>query len=295
MRLWVSNSVVYTQSKMELNQPVTRDRSKLLVVKAGGAQGVDLKAISQDAGDLISAGYHLVLVHGGSAEANELGEALDYPPRFITSPSGHTSRYTDQRTLEIFAMAVNGKINTFMVETLQRLGVNAIGLSGLDGRLLLAKRKTAIQSIEGGKRKIIRDDFSGKIEQVNVSLLESLLVAGYTPVVSPIAISMEAEALNVDADRAAAAIAGSLGVGTLILLTSAIGLLSAYPDESTLIANLPKSRLEEAEQFAQGRMKKKVLGAEEALNAGVTQVIIADGRVEKPITRALAGHGTIIS
>jgi len=280
---------------MNLNQLVTYDQSKLLVVKAGGAEGVDLEAISRDAGDLISSGYHLILVHGGSAEANQLGEALDYPPRFINSPSGHSSRYTDRRTLEIFAMAVNGKINTFMVEALQSLGVNAIGLSGLDGRLLVAKRKTAIQSVEGGKRKIIRDDFSGKIEQVNVSLLESLLVAGYTPVVSPIAISTEAEALNVDADRAAAAIAGSLGVETLILLTSAVGLMSAFPDESSLIANLPKSRLEQAGQFAQGRMKKKVLGAEEALNAGVTRVIIADGRVEIPITRALAGHGTTIS
>ena len=105
-----------------------------------------------------------MLVHGGSAEANSLGEALGYPPRFITSPSGFTSRYTDRRTLEIFAMAVNGKVNSLLVEQLQTLGVNALGLSGLDGRLMLAARKDAIQSVENGKRKVIRDDYTGKIE-----------------------------------------------------------------------------------------------------------------------------------
>ncbi len=101
--------------------------SGLLVVKLGGTEGVDFKAICQDVVSLLAEGRRLVLVHGGSAEATALGEALGYPPRFITSPSGHTSRYTDRRTLEIFAMAVNGKVNTFLVEQLQALGVNAVG------------------------------------------------------------------------------------------------------------------------------------------------------------------------
>jgi len=124
---------------MTTKQPVN-------VVKIGGTQGVDFSAICQDAASLLSQGKRLVLVHGGSAEANQLGEALDYPPRFITSPSGYTSRYTDRRTLEIFIMAVNGKINTSIVEQLQALGVNALGLSGPDGRLMLATRKSAIQN-----------------------------------------------------------------------------------------------------------------------------------------------------
>jgi acetylglutamate/LysW-gamma-L-alpha-aminoadipate kinase len=237
----------------------------------------------------------LVLVHGGSAEANGLGEALGHPPRFITSPSGFTSRYTDRRTLEIFAMAVNGKVNTLLVEQLQMLGVNAIGLSGLDGRLMVAVRKDTIQSIENGKRKVIRDDYTGKIESVNSALLLTLLGAGYTPVIAPLAVSQAGEALNVDADRAAAMVAAALQAEALLLLTAVPGLMRAYPDESTLISRVPRERLEEALSFAEGRMKKKVLGADEALKGGVGRVVIGDGRVENPISRALAGNGTVIS
>ena len=268
--------------------------NNIIVVKLGGTEGVDFSAICQDAARLLSRGQRLVLVHGGSAEANQLGEAVGYPPRFITSPSGYTSRYTDRCTLEIFAMAVNGKVNTLLVEQLQRLGVNALGLSGLDGRLMSATRKDTIQSIENGKRKIIRDDYTGKIESINTSLLQTLLEAGYLPVLAPLAVSAAGEALNVDADRAAAMVAVALQAETLLMLTAVPGLMRSFPDESTLIHSLPAQKLEEALQFAEGRMKKKVLGAQEALQAGVGRVIIADGRVSNPISEALVGKGTVI-
>lgn len=266
----------------------------VIVVKLGGTEGVDFSAICHDAAALLAQGQRLVLVHGGSAEANALGEAVGYPPRFITSPSGYTSRYTDRRTLEIFAMAVNGKVNTLLVEQLQNLGVNALGLSGVDGRLMEAARKDTIQSVENGKRKIIRDDYTGKIEKVNASLLNTLLEAGYVPVIAPLAVSAAGEALNVDADRAAAMLAAALQAGSLVLLTAVPGLMRAFPDESTVIHSLPRQKLEEALGFAEGRMKKKVLGAQEALQGGVGKVIIADGRIEKPISSALAGKGTVI-
>jgi acetylglutamate/LysW-gamma-L-alpha-aminoadipate kinase len=273
---------------MTLEQPIS-------VVKIGGTQGVDFSAICQDVASLLSKGKRLVLVHGGSDEANQLGEALDYPPRFITSPSGYTSRYTDRRTLEIFIMAVNGKINTLLVEQLQSLGVNALGLSGPDGRLMLAERKAAIQSVESGKRKVIRDDYTGKIESVNNELLKTLLDAGYTPVIAPLALSQAGEALNVDGDRAAAMIAAALQAESLVLLTAVPGLMRAFPDEGTLIHNLPRQRLEEALEYAQGRMKKKILGASEALSGGTGRVIIADGRIASPVSGAFAGSGTLIS
>jgi acetylglutamate/LysW-gamma-L-alpha-aminoadipate kinase len=265
-----------------------------IVVKLGGTEGVDFSAICADVAALLQQGQRFVLVHGGSAEANTLGEALGAPPKFITSPSGYTSRYTDRKTLEIFVMAVNGKVNTLLVEQLQRLGVNALGLSGLDGRLLLATRKEAIQSIENGKRLIIRDDYTGKIEQVNVALLRTLLDGGYLPVVAPVAVSQKGEALNVDADRAAAMVAAALQAETLILLTAVPGLMRSFPDESTVIPHIPPNKLEEALNYAEGRMKKKVLGAQEALQGGVKRVIIADGRIEAPISSALAGRGTVI-
>lgn len=268
--------------------------SALLVLKIGGTEGLDYVSVCEDAADLIRCGYRLVIIHGGSAEANSLGEAVGYPPRFISSPSGYTSRYTDRRTLEIFSMAVNGKVNTIMVEQLQSLGVNALGLSGLDGRLMEATRKAAIRSVENGKQKIVRDDFTGKINKINISLLMSLLEAGYTPVVAPLAVSQAGEALNVDADRAAAMVAGALRAETLLLLTAVPGLMRNFPDESTLITKLKRAHLEEALDYAAGRMKKKVLGAGEALEGGVGQVIIADGRIAKPVTNALAGKGTSI-
>jgi acetylglutamate/LysW-gamma-L-alpha-aminoadipate kinase len=275
------------------------DNASIIVVKLGGTQGVDFAAICQDAAGLLAHGPQahgpqFVFVHGGSAEANALGESLGQPPRFITSPSGYTSRYTTRQTLEIFLMAVKGKVNSLLVEQLQMLGVNSLGLSGLDGRLLLASRKDAVQSVENGKRKVIRDDYTGKIEQVNQSLLRSLLQAGYLPVIAPLAVSPQGQALNVDADRAAAMLAAALNADTLLLLTAVPGLLRSFPDESTLIHSLPASQIPQALESAQGRMKKKVLGAQEALQGGVRRVIIADWRVEQPISAALAGKGTVI-
>jgi acetylglutamate/LysW-gamma-L-alpha-aminoadipate kinase len=270
------------------------EQTSITVVKLGGTEGVDFSAICQDAAELLKQGNRLVLVHGGSAEANTLGEALGAPPKMITSPSGYTSRYTDRKTLEIFLMAVNGKVNSLLTEQLQMLGINAFGLSGLDGRVLRAIRKDSIQSIENGKRKMIRDDYTGKIEAVNSDLLCLLLNAGYLPVIAPVAVSQKGEALNVDADRAAAMVAAALHAETLILLTAVPGLMRNFPDESTLIRNVPQSQLAAASDMAQGRMKKKVLGAEEALKGGVNRVIIADGRIQHPISNALSGNGTVI-
>jgi [amino group carrier protein]-L-2-aminoadipate 6-kinase len=269
-------------------------QTSITVVKLGGTEGVNFSTICMDAAELLKTGKQLVFVHGGSAEANSLAEALGTPPKMITSPSGYTSRYTDRKTLDIFLMAVNGRVNSLLTEQLQMLGVNAFGLCGLDGRLMQAARKETIQSIENGRRKIIRDDYTGKIETVDSELLMMLLKAGYLPVIAPVAVSEKGEALNVDADRAAAMVASALKAETLLLLTAVPGLMKNFPDESTLIRQLSKSQLVSASEAAQGRMKKKVLGAQEALDGGVCRVVIADGRVHNPISLALAGNGTVI-
>jgi len=267
----------------------------MIVIKIGGAEGVNLDAVCLDVAVLVQSGQRVLIAHGGSAETNQISTQLGRPPRMVTAVSGYTSRYTDRETLEIFAMVTSGKINTLVVERLQRAGVNAFGLSGVDGRVLVAKRKEAIRIVENGKQRMLRDDYTGKIESVNAALLHMLLDAGLTPVVAPLAISPEGVALNVDADRAAAMLAGAVQAQQLVILTNVPGLMRAFPDESTLIDHLPKSGLEQALSFSEGRMKKKVLGAAEALDLGVSQVIFADGRVEQPITCALQGHGTVIS
>lgn len=267
----------------------------MIVIKVGGSAGNNYAALSDDLAALHAQGKRMVLVHGGSDETNRLGEALGHPPRFVTSPSGYTSRYTDRRTLELFLMAAGGLVNKSLVELLQARGVNAVGLSGLDGRILAGKRKASIRIVEDGRQKILRDDWTGTIETVNGALLYSLLDAGYLPVIAPLACSEAGEALNVDGDRAAAAIAGALNAEALLLLSNVPGLLRAFPDETSLIRHIPRAELEAFLPFAEGRMKKKILGAQEALNQGVGQVVLGDARRPGSVSTALAGEGTVIA
>jgi acetylglutamate/LysW-gamma-L-alpha-aminoadipate kinase len=266
----------------------------MLVIKIGGSSGINLDAVCADVAALVKEGKQIVIMHGAGKETDALGEKLGYPAKHVTSPQGFTSRYTDRATLEIFAMAACGKINTFLVERLQKLGVNAIGLSGVDGRLLQGARKDAIRIVEGGKQRILRDDYTGRVEKVNADLLRALIERAYVPVIAPLAISYQGDAINIDGDRAAAMIAGALGAEQLIILTNVPGLLRNFPDEASLIARIDRQRVEQSIDFAEGRMKKKVLGASEALALGVRQVIFADGRIEQPIQRALGGKGTVI-
>lgn len=267
----------------------------MLVIKIGGAEGINHEAIADDVTALVSKGQRLVVVHGGSALTNQVATTLGHPPQFVTSVSGYTSRLTDRRTLEIFEMVYCGQVNKRLVECLQRRGLNALGLSGLDGRLWQGPRKAAIKIIdERGRRRVLRDDYTGKVDQVNVALLSWLLDSGYTPVLTPPALSFEGEAINVDGDRAAAATAIALKADALVILSNVPGLLEHFPDESTLIRHIPADQLETFMEVAQDRMKKKVMGAGEALSAGVARVIFADGRVDQPVQRALAGEGTVI-
>ena len=215
----------------------------------------------------------------------------------MTSASGFTSRKTDRKALEIFEMVYCGKRNKGLVEQLQALGVNALGLSGLDGRLLEGRRKKTLQVIcpETGKRRVLRDTYTGTVERVNVELIRLLSAAGYSLVVTPPAISTESEAINVDGDRAAAQIAGALRAETLVILSDVPGLLREFPDEDSLVRLLPRAELDQArEELAQGRMRIKLLGASEALALGVSRVVLGTCRGERPIRSALAGQGTVI-
>jgi len=267
----------------------------MIVVKVGGGEGIDLQAVCRDTAALLQAGERLVLVHGGSHLTNQVAEALGHPPQFVTSPSGYTSRLTDRRTLEIFEMVYCGQVNKGIVERLQALGVNAVGLSGLDGGLWRGPRKEAIRVVENGRQRMVRNNHTGRVEQVNTDLLAMLLETGMLPVLTPPALSFEGEAINVDGDRAAAATAAALGADRLVILSNVAGVLRQFPDESTLVHRIPAEGLDAAaEQYAQGRMRIKLLAAAEALAAGVRQVVIGDSRREQPIRDALQGQGTLI-
>ena len=276
-----------------------------LVVKAGGGKSLDLPAIAADIGDLWAAGRTVVLVHGGAETTNEVAEQLGHPPQFVTSESGYSSRRTDRRTLEIFEMVYCGLLNKRWVELLQRRGVPAVGLSGLDGRLFEGRRKDKLRIRHGARRLVLRDDWTGTVDKVNAELLRLLLDGRYLPVLTPPGASYDGEAVNVDGDRAAAAVAAALGARTLVYLSGTPGLLADFPDEASLISRLDIARadltgpeahagLEPLMAAAEDRMKKKVLGTAEALRGGLERVILADGRAERPVRAALDGAGTHI-
>lgn len=266
----------------------------MLVVKIGGGAGTQIAPAAADLAGLIRAGRRVVLVHGASGETNRLAERLGKPPRFVTSVSGIESRYTDRETLQIFEMAYCGKANTEVVEAFQTRGVNAVGLSGLDGRILEGKRKDTITVLEGGKRKVLRGDYTGKVERVNAGLLTLLLDHGYLPVVCPPAASYEGEAVNVDGDTAAAMLAAALSATEFVMLSNVPGLLRDRADPASLIPRIPARAVPEHMPLAHGRMKRKLMAAEIALGAGVRRVILAGANVEQPVTAALEGRGTVI-
>ncbi|MGA1794029.1 MAG: [LysW]-aminoadipate kinase [Thermoplasmatota archaeon] len=262
----------------------------MIVVKIGGAVGTDLSNLVED----LKNRKDVILVHGGSDEMNRLSEQLGRPPRFVTSPSGHTSRVTDEDTLDVLRMTYSGSVNKRLVQMLRMKNINALGLTGIDGGLLKGKRKEAIRIVEDGKIKVLRGDNTGTVEKVNVELLQNLLGSGYLPVIT---IPIEAEdggALNADADRVAASIASAVKADELILLTNKPGLLKNVEDPSSLVTSVRKNAIEEAMNIAQGRMKKKVLAAQEAINGGVPRVVISNANSERPLTRALEGQGTVI-
>ena len=262
-----------------------------IVVKIGGSHGVATTNIVREIAQCVADGQRIVVLHGGSDLTNTLSERLGHPVRMITSPGGIVSRYTDSETLSIYAMAVAGQINTELVASLQQQGVNALGLAGVDGRLLLARRKSAVRSLTpDGRVQLLRDDYTGQIEYVNGALLQQLLDAGYTPVIAPLALSQNGERLNVDGDRAASAVAAALHADTLVIMTNVPGLLANPEDQGTLIRTIPANRLADYMEYARGRMHKKLLGAQEALQNGVPRVCIG----HNSLLDVLNGAGTVI-
>lgn len=263
-----------------------------VVVKVGGARAVNPAGAVADVATLVEEGEECVVVHGGSTAVDETLTNLGDEPEYVETPRGVVGRFTDERTMEVFEMVLPGKLNTNLTAQLRAEGVDALGLSGVDGGLLTGPRKSAVKVVEDGKTKIRRGEHSGKIESVNDDLLESLLTDGYTPVVTVPMIADDHIPVNADADRAAAAVAGALDA-TLVVLTDVPGVLDDPDDPETLIERAATpAGLERIESAAQGFMGKKVMAAKEALAGGAASVVVADANAEKPIRAALDGGGT---
>ena len=265
----------------------------MIVIKIGGSvvDGLHESAMP----DLKDVTSHdkVVIVHGGGKEVTSIAEKLGKEQKFVVSPGGIRSRYTDKETAEIYTMVMSGKINKEMVLMLQKNSISAIGLSGVDGAIIQAERKKKLVIIDERGRKVAIDGgYTGKIKSVNSSLLHALTESGYLPVVSPVALSEEFDMLNVDGDRAAAYVAGSLKADRVIFITDVNGLMM----DNKLVTKLTVSEAKNMLPKIGFGMEKKVLACTEAVSMGVKEAIIASGQVNNPISSALKHDNcTVIS
>jgi [amino group carrier protein]-L-2-aminoadipate 6-kinase len=262
------------------------------VVKIGGSLEERSDAACADVAALVGRGAAVVVVHGGAAEADRLARELGRPPRHLARAGGQRSRYSDAPALDALQLAMLGRVKPRLVRELGRRGVPAVGLSAMDGGLVTAVRNPPARALVDGRPRVVRDDLSGRVAAVDVRVLRTLLDAGFVPVASPPACDAEATALNLDADRLAAAIAVGLRAELLIVLSDVEGLLRDPADPATLVREVSEADYAACLELARGRMRVKLAAAREALSGGVPHVVLADGRVPSPVLSARAGAGT---
>lgn len=268
----------------------------MIVVKIGGGAGIGEDVYTRFAKDIAALNQPVMVVHGGNAEFSELCERLGLPVRKITSKSGRVSRYTDAETMDAMLMAYSGKVNKRAVAAFQAEGVNAVGLSAIDGGIAIGKRKAEIRGKDiDGKMKVLRDDHAGSVTEFNPAVITTLMNAGYVVLVSPPGYSEGGVPINFDGDKLALGLAGAMNADALLFFSDTPGLLQDRYDESTLIRHVDASNPAEALSAAADRMVVKVEQAVKAVESGVKQVIFADARIESPVSAALDGKGTIVS
>jgi acetylglutamate/LysW-gamma-L-alpha-aminoadipate kinase len=224
----------------------------------------------------------------GGDVVTDYATRLGKEQRFVVSPEGIRSRYTDRETAEIYQMVMSGLLAKRIVSALNLAGLKSISLSGADGLLLQGKRKTKLIIMDDRGRKVaIEGGYTGKVVGVNSSLMDALLSQGYVPVVSPVAAGESAEPLNLDGDRAASSLATGANAESIIFLTNVDGLSL----DVGLVAHLtPSEASSELPKIGFG-MQKKVMAAIEAVDGGVREAIICSGTRGSPLTKALA-HDT---
>jgi acetylglutamate/LysW-gamma-L-alpha-aminoadipate kinase len=257
----------------------------MITIKIGGSVVDDLHPSTISDIKKIAETEGVIIVHGGGKEVTKVCKQLGKEPKFVTSPSGIKSRYTDKETAEIFTMVMSGRINKTIVQMLQKNGINAIGLSGIDAKVIQADRKKKLLIMnEKGRKQAIDGGYTGKITEVNSKFIKSLLEQGLTPVISPIAMSEESEFLNIDGDRAAAYVAGKVGCDKVLFITNVDGLLM----DGKLVRKLTLAEAKEIRPKIGPGMEKKILASTEALDMGVREALIANGQRENPISAAIA-------
>ncbi len=265
---------------------IKRYNGKIVVVKYGGNAMINEQLKQQVMQDIVLLwliGVKIVLVHGGGPEISDMMDKLGKEPEFVDG-----LRVTDKETVDIVQMVLAGKVNKTLVNLLEMMGGKAMGISGMDGRLIESK---------------IKDEklgYVGEISRINIAPVSDLLEKGYIPVISTLGCDKDGNTYNINGDTAAAYIAGALGAERLIMMTDIAGVLRDKNDSSSLI---PEINLLEAEKLydsgiISGGMIPKVDCCIEAINKGVKNVIIMNGTVPHSILMELLtdeGAGTMVT
>ncbi|MET1123807.1 MAG: acetylglutamate kinase [Archaeoglobaceae archaeon] len=267
-----------------------------MVIKIGGHAMVSEEILEETIKDVLLlhyVGIKPIVVHGGGPEISEKMEKFGIKPKFVEG-----LRVTDEAAIEIVEMVLDGKINSKIVTTFIRLGGKAVGISGKDGLLLVARKKT-MKMRRGDEEVIVDLGYVGETEYVNPHILEVLLESGYIPVVSPVAADLGGRVYNLNADTVAGDIAAAVKAKKLIMLTDVPGILRNPDDRSTLVKTLKLEELEEmmSSGAIKGGMKPKAEAVVRALRGGVERAHIIDGSRRHAILLELftkEGIGTMV-
>ena len=255
---------------------------KTIVIKYGGNAMIneDLKEkVMQDIALMKYVGIRPVIVHGGGPDITGFLKKVGKESDFVAG-----LRVTDAETIEIAEMVLDGKVNSEIVNLLNRRGVKAVGLSGKDAGLIKARKKLATV-YEGEDTKKVDIGYVGEVEKVDTGILEDLLEQGYVPVIAPIGVGNGGESYNINADYVAAEIAGALQAEKLLLLTDIEGIYKDFNDKSSFIStlHLPEAKQYIKEGIIAGGMIPKVEACLTALEQGAGKTHIIDGRLAHSI------------
>jgi acetylglutamate/LysW-gamma-L-alpha-aminoadipate kinase len=262
----------------------------MIIVKIGGGKEINLTGVVQDLGALQSP---FLIVHGANAVRDEIAAKMGFPTKTVTSVSGYSSVLSDANAIDAIMMGYAGIQNKRLVELCQQHGINAVGLSGIDGRLIQGARNKGIRVRQNEKTLMLRD-YSGKPKSVNTELLRLLLDHGYTPVICIPIIDETYSAINSENDDIVGLLQETLRAETVIQLIEAPGFMEDIHDENSLVTRISRAELAHREAQVEGRMKRKLLALRKLMESGAGKVILSDGRVEHPIQEALNGKGTLI-
>jgi len=262
----------------------------MIIVKIGGGKGIHLEGVIRD---LTAVKEAFLIVHGANAVRDAIAAKMGYPTKTVTSVSGYSSVLSDENTIDAIMMGYAGIQNKRLVELCQKHGINAIGLSGIDGKLVQGERNKGIR-VRQNEKTIMMRDFSGKPRSVNKDLIRLLLDHGYVPVICIPIIDENNTAINSENDDIVCLLQQALQAETVIQLIEAPGFMDDIRDDASVVHQISKFELEAREAQVDGLMKRKMLALRKLMDGGTGQVIISDGRAEHPIQDALAGKGTVI-